>query len=156
MTAVVPSPKSRPVRVQLRAKGRPSPEVFVAQQQKPVRWETRRVLVEASPLRNASRTKETRRVQYRSQRYCSAVTVLKEQSFERVFRTWRNCYRDSPGSCLRVANRWRANTLFLVMTYTRFNSATAASYVSSFVYSFRIRRILVSTLLPQLHTFLSF
>jgi len=27
MTAVVPSPKSRPVRVQLRAKDRPSPEV---------------------------------------------------------------------------------------------------------------------------------
>jgi len=37
MTAVMPSPKSRPVRVQLRAKDRPSPEVFVAQQQKPVR-----------------------------------------------------------------------------------------------------------------------
>ena len=75
--------------------------------------------------------------------HCSVVTALKEQSLERVFRTWRNCCRDSPGSCLRVA-RWRANTLFLVLTYTRLNSATAASYISQssiFWYTEGVRKL---------------
>ena len=108
MTAVVPSPKAC--------------SSAASSEKSSLSRSLCRTAAEASPLINASRTS--------SQRYCSAVTALKEQSFERVFRTCRNCCRDSPGSCRRVASRWRANTLFLVLTYTRFNSATAASYVS--------------------------
>jgi len=80
-----------------------------------------------------------------SPRYCSAETALKVQSLERVFTTWRNFCRDSPGCCLRVASRWRANTSFFALTYTFFNSVTAASYVlqsSMYWYTEGVRKLI--------------